>query len=505
MPKGRLAGYWDRVSLARPSNALSVSLLLLTGCVGQADLPPPAEPPGSHNPEEGTGSEGSEGSEVWSPTEEAVAFKPTAVTLDLERRYQVLTGFGAALAWYQDRVLDNGPEGIFETLFPELGIDILRLRNRFERSEESDGRVDQDVEILERATEALGHPPILLMTSWSPPAALKASGAERCRGNADCTLRKEGGQFVYDEFADYWAQSLAFYAEQGIVPDYISIQNEPGFIPPDWEGCKFLAEETDAFPGYGKALAKVHERVQALDPPPKIIGPEVLGLHWGSFERYLSHLDQGLLDVAAHHLYEQGNDGVWDWRSPGPDSYVPHMRDARRATSLPLWQSEFQTDDDKGVDGGFETASLIQHSLVNEDVSAFVYWDMVWAPPGGLVTVRNARDYRIRDQYYSLRHFARFTDPGFVRVGGSAETHDIRVSAFLSPKDDQLTVVLVNAGASGYDVSVALGEFSAGEREAYRTVYRPGRTLAWEELAVSGDSPDVSLPARSIATLVSRL
>ena len=43
-------------------------------------------------------------------------------------RHQSIEGFGASLAWYQDRLVPNPPPGIYQMLFPDLGLDILRLR-----------------------------------------------------------------------------------------------------------------------------------------------------------------------------------------------------------------------------------------------------------------------------------------------------------------------------------------------------------------------------------------
>ena len=92
---------------------------------------------------------------------------------------------------------------------------------------------------MRRATQALGHAPKIMLSSWSPPAPLKADHREDCNNNLDCTLARENGQFVYDQFAAYWIDSLRHYATLGIVPDYITLENELSFIPPSWEGCKF--------------------------------------------------------------------------------------------------------------------------------------------------------------------------------------------------------------------------------------------------------------------------
>jgi glucuronoarabinoxylan endo-1,4-beta-xylanase len=424
------------------------------------------------------------------------------VTLAPAERHQRLEGFGASIAWHLDRVAGNPAPGLYETLFPELGLDILRLRNRYQRSEVDDRDLGQEVEILRRATQVLGHPPRILMSSWAPPAALKANGQERCRANKDCTLRREGGRFVYEKFGDYWRDSLAHYATLGILPEWVSIENEPSFIPPDWEGCRFDPTESADYPGYDRALAAVHAKIAALPRPPKLLGPEVLGIHHGLLERYLAPMNVDLVDGIAHHLYEMGDDKIWDWRNPGPDSFVDEMQGvAAAARGKPLFQTEFSTQDDHGVDGGFETAWLIHHSLVEEGAVAFLYWDLVWQPSGGLVSV-SGRSYKIRDQYYALRHYARFTDPGYVRVGARSDAAPVRASAFLSPDGAQLAVVVLNTGKAPADVRVDAGGFAPARSAVTRTVFHPPRSETWTDLGPLAPGGSVPLPPRSVATVV---
>lgn len=423
------------------------------------------------------------------------------VTIVTTERYQTLEGFGASVAFYIERAVGNTPKGLYQALFPELGLDILRLRNRYDRSDPHDGDLTQEAEIVERATKALGHRPEIMLSSWSPPAALKANGTERCRHNVDCTLRKENGQFVYERFGDYWHDSLVRYAALGIVPDYVTIQNEPDFIPPDWEGCKFLPSETAQYPGLGRALEAVHDRISSLPSTPRLLAPEVIGVHSKKVNQYAAGMNFDLIYGVAHHLYEKGDDGIWDWRSPGPDSFIAPMRDAVvAARGKPIFETEFQTDDDHGIEGGFETAWLIHNALVEEGVVAFLYWDLVWTPGHGLVSVDGAR-YTLRDQYYSLRHYSRFTDPGDVRVAAHSDGPELRVSAFLSPAGDRLTVVVLNTGEHPVDARVHAADFAGAPATVYRTIYRPGDSEVWRELGLSaGDA--VRLPSRSIATVV---
>ncbi|HMA91633.1 MAG TPA: glycoside hydrolase family 30 beta sandwich domain-containing protein [Polyangiaceae bacterium] len=424
------------------------------------------------------------------------------VSLNPAETYQTLEGFGAAIAWYLSTVSGHtkGAE-LYQVLFGDLGLDILRMRNAFGRSEFTDAV--REKKILEAATASIGRRPKVLMSSWSPPAALKANGLETCTGEATCTLKKTDGAYVYTEFANYWFDAVNAYRNVGLVPDWISIQNEPDFIPTGYEGCKFRATETAEFPGYGQALAAVATKLNTMSDPPKLIGPELIGIHWQKMPTYMSALDKSLLWAAAHHLYERGTDGICDWRTPGPDSYLAPMLEAKSAVgTLPVFQTEFATDDDNGTEGGFEVAWLIHNSLVEEGVSAWLYWDLVWGAGRGLVSVPDANSYSIRDQYYSVRHYARYTDPGDVRIGATASSAAVRVSAFRSPDQKRITLIVLNTGTSEERISVAFGGFTAASSLVIRTVYVPGSSVRWETQAPIAQGGVVVLPSRSVATVV---
>ena len=439
------------------------------------------------------------------PTTPAAPPPPIAATVTIApgERHQTLEGFGASVAWHQEKIVgDRAPAGIYDVLFPELGLDIIRFRNRYQRSKPEDANLAEEVEILRRGTAALGHPPKIMLSSWAPPAALKADGHEDCHGNRDCTLAKENGHFVYQKFARYWADSLRHYAELGIVPDTITIENEPSFIPPSWEGCKFDPSETADYPGLDRALVAVHDELARMSPPlahpPRMLGPEVLGVHAHLVQQYLAPMNLNLVDGVAHHLYEKGSDGIWDWRMPGPESFADPMRGVAAATTKPLWQTEFQTDEDKGIDGGFETAWLVHLSLAEEGVVAFLYWNLVWNSPGGLVSVEGS-NYKVRDQYYALKHYARFTDPGDVRVGARSDAPTIRATAFVAPRGDRLTIVMLNTGQEAANVRVDVGGFAFARADGFVTVFRPGASQTWKTIDARGS---IALPSRSVSTIV---
>jgi glucuronoarabinoxylan endo-1,4-beta-xylanase len=437
------------------------------------------------------GAGGSGGSEAAEP--EPIE---ATLTVDVGQRFQIIEGFGASVAWYGDWLTTHPRKReLYELLFRELGLDILRLRNAYR---EIGGNFDPvAAELVSEATSSLGHAPRVLLTSWSPPARLKANGKTDCRGESTCTLKQENGSFVYSDFADYWLQALHAYAGLGVNPTWISIQNEPDFIPPSWEGCRLDATE-GTYPSYQKALAAVRAGLERDQLRVGVLGPEVTGLKGDKVQSYAASLDLDLLDGIASHLYEGQS-----WRLP--DSYLPEMRGvAAQMGAKPIFQTEFSIP---GGAGAFETAWLIRNSLVELGASAYLYWDLIWTGEDGLISIedpqqigqwRTAKGYRIRDTYYSLKHFAAFTEPGDERVAAVSAEPAIAPVAFRSDDGRRLTVVALNTGQQSYRLRVDVPDASYSGGELYRT-------SAVERCQAVGSfiaGQSFTMPPRSIATVV---
>jgi glucuronoarabinoxylan endo-1,4-beta-xylanase len=440
------------------------------------------------------------------------------LVVDVGKQHQTLVGFGAAVAWYANAITGFASDApINDIAFRDLGLDIIRLRDRYGRQDQNNSSVITDeVTIVERATASLGHPPKILLSSWSPPASLKASGRENCsdsdaNNGLNCTLRKGESGFPYDEFAKYFVDSLDYYADAGIVPDYLSIQNEPNFVPNGWEGCYFAGSESALYPGYDKALSAVRNALASVADAPALIGPETISLDNDALDEYVTNDTQSLYAGVAHHLY---SGKAWQ----DPDSQLSLMRSATdTAGNLPLFQTEFDTQNASGSDGGFETAWVMHNSLAVEGLSAFLYWGLVWSggptqdPSGGLIWV--TRDsttkeysYKLRDHYYAMRHFARFTDPGYVRVDASSTLASVRVSGYLAPDSSQLTLVLLNVSSKDAPVKLdTLTGYSGRYTSAYRTLFRPAEPAAaeyWQQQEGFDLTQQFTLPPRAVLTVV---
>jgi glucuronoarabinoxylan endo-1,4-beta-xylanase len=302
------------------------------------------------------------------------------VTLNLDERHQTLVGFGGAVAFYTN-FLSARSDDIFTVLFADLGIDILRIGNWYQNQPATGTTTTTAftdsaiVAVVQKARAALGHAPKLLMSSWSPPAYLKSNATTKgTRGS----LIQSGGVFQYGPFADWWVRSLAAYAAQGVVPDYISIQNEPDFFNAGWETCQLDAAEGAINAGYGRALDAVATAIQgsSLASKPEIVGPETAGVGNNAVQRYLANMAAAQFSTVAHHLYNGGGGG----NDPAPDSYATpstNVASAAAAAGKPIFMTEYAP----AAPSLFNTAWMIHDALTTESASAYIYWGLIWAPP----------------------------------------------------------------------------------------------------------------------------
>jgi glucuronoarabinoxylan endo-1,4-beta-xylanase len=426
------------------------------------------------------------------------------ITVDTGTRYQIIVGFGGSAVYYVSNVVNRtiADDDIYRALFSDLGLDILRIGNWYQNETEtgtSETTPFSDVDavtLVKHATKDLGHAPKILMSSWSPPAYLKSNGDTN---NGD-TLVDSAGAYHYAEFGQWWLKTLAEYASRGVEPDFIGIQNEPDWSA-SYQSCLFDTDE-GLHAGYPQALDAVHGAIAAssLHLKPAIWGPEPVGIGYDRVETYLATLDLGNLDGIAHHLYHGGGPGD----RPPAESFDASMRNVASAAATagkPLFMTEYS-----GSPSMVETALMIHESLVVEGVSAYIYWPLFWgvesATPTSLLTVEDpaapyttAKGYTINDNYYSLKHYAKWVESGWVRVEATSTVTAVKVSAFASPDGKQLSVVLINSDEVAHNVDVSTGTFvPAG---AFRTSGAIERTAA----LTLGSNNVIAMPAKSLGTL----
>ena len=430
---------------------------------------------------------------------------PARAEVDLTNPRQVIQGFGGALAFYTNWVTAHpNKQDIYKALFDPvdgLGISWLRLQNVY-RYQAAPALDPDGIEFVKAANQLRSTPISIFMSSWTPPASLKSNGAEGCPNTKNCTLAKVDGAYNYAGFATYWADSINAYRNAGVDPGYISIQNEPDWIA-DYGSCQFNPSESATngvqYAGYDKALDAVYRAFQVLPNPPKIAGPEVLGIGFNDVQRYMAALDPRQVDALAHHLYHGGSE-------TNPDTFNPVFDTLDKSYSaLPRFQTEF----DRG--SAFNTAWLIQNALTVEEATVYLYWSLVWPNTNDLIYIDFPWDktkwtepmgWKKNDSYYAVKHFSSYIQPGFQRYAMKADHPALRLSAFTSPDSTRLVAVFINTSKTE---TVAPTMIADGYTPYLAQIFRSNFAETGERFAAIGgldDGGSFTLPPRSVATVV---
>ena len=404
-------------------------------------------------------------------------------TVDTGEVHQTMEGFGAAVAWEVWQLYNHSQKSeVYNYLFKELGMDILRLRNIYDRGE--DYIFGLYGEIVDSFYSKSTNDPKILISSWSPPVELKSNGQLGNGGTLDSTL---GGEFRYGEFARYWIDALNEFEEYGIVPDYVSIQNEPTYTA-SWASCRFAPTETDTLAGYDQALDSVYNRSQELASPPMFLAAEVHGIGYNTFQNFANQFNRPeSIYGYAYHLYHGGDGNV------NPDAFNGNLSAiASGYSNKPIFQTEY----DYG--GWFNTGWLMHNCLVYGNVSGYFYWAAVWSGGGGnpLIRLNSGSIYTLEQVYWVFRQYSKAIHSGWKRVGASVDEDSLKISAFVSPESDELSIVILNVSHNESSVDLDVSDFDISGANMLRTSEE-------EKCDYVGDynGSTVDLPARSVTTI----
>jgi O-glycosyl hydrolase len=419
--------------------------------------------------------------------------------------HQAIDGIGGSIAYYTNWLTAHpNKELIYDTLFTGLGLSGFRIANW---AQDLDADLSNDAEILSQAQQRLGSRFSLVMSSWSAPAGLKANNSiNGSKGGVKASLKKENGAFVYNQFGQWWKQSLDKYHALGIYPHYISIQNEPDYDA-DYEATIFNPEESSDVASYGMALQAVAAAISGMGNKPKIIGPETLGIGWNATQNYVNALDKGLLDAYCFHYYHSGITTSTD-RYSAPDDFTAAMEGlASELSDKPMFMTENCSMREQAPDDAIYLAWIMANAFNINRVSAYLFWDLIWnAAEGGAIGVENPWEsfstplgFSINPEYHALRHFSKFIQKGWLRLGISSTAADVLAAAFRSPQADAYTIVMINKGDTGREAGLALPAGAPSGGTITQTV--PSSNIWSKNNGAYAASQTISLPARSITTV----
>jgi len=421
------------------------------------------------------------------------------VSIDAGTRYQTIEGLGGAVCFYNGWFTAHPfKQEIFDHAFTGLNLSMLRLGNWWR------GVDDQDTatyEIVAAARQRLGADLPILMSSWSPPAYLKSNGEV---GNGG-TLIQVNGAYDYAGFANYWYASLQDYIAHGVTPTWIGIQNEPDWTA-DYDSCRFNPSEDpvngEYFASFALAQDAVYQVLQSMSSPPKLLGPECVGLYGNAagLRNYMAQMNPDTFYGVAHHLYGGSTDGT-------PDGYNSAFTTVLNSSNAlfpgkPRFMTEF--GDIKGL---IPCANLIHNSLVVEQVSGYNHWSLMWPGDIGLVEIEfpwgagdwvSPKGYWLNESYWSMKHYSYFVEPGFRRVKANSNNSGVLAFSCLSPDSRRLVTVLINRNETdSAAVTLDPASFAYDTSAVYQTVGEEH----FASLGPIGGS-QIILPAYSLTTIV---
>jgi glucuronoarabinoxylan endo-1,4-beta-xylanase len=432
------------------------------------------------------------------------------VSINPDRTAQELVGIGASMLYDDDAIIAHPLKSeLYDVMFRDSGLDIFRFRARF--NGDNPEVLVAAGEIVAEAEARMERPPLVLLTSSSPAPNLKQNGVRFCpQTDPTCTLtRNAEGGFDYAGYAEYWRSTLEAYEGAGVIPQFLSMQNNPDWLPgiPDGgEACRFLPEEgtetitlTDGstveaeFPSYMTALEAVRLAIQPLGRDYTFVAPEAGNL--AALADYYDVLREGGFEMIAYHLF--GN-----YPPNLPFDALEELETFSREAGAPHIQTEMGAN-------GIDTAILLHHTLVTAGGAGYIQNQLMSQaidPGGGSPIGSDGVTFEIQPAYHALAHFARDTDPGWLLAEAESGSEDVLASAWVSPDAARLTIVLVNQGERYTDVEVdAPTEWRAALESAVvtRTVF----TGVERSVALGTLPPNrvLRIPGRTAVTIAARM
>ncbi len=429
------------------------------------------------------------GPEIDAP--KVIPAKPTAKgAIKINKRHQKIEGFGASGAWYTKNLLNHKKKDeLFNLLFKELGLDIFRIGNYYDVDKEA---FNETMEVAKKGEAVLNRDLKIMISSWSPPPYLKSNG-----NIIGGTLKKINGKFVYDDYANWWYNSIIACIQSNVNVDYINLQNEPDYEAP-WNSCIFTPSETvdTSIAAYDKAYETVWKKLNAEmgTKMPKMLASETSSL--GNAKRYAGYLkDKSQFYGIATHLYDCSGCGS------APDRFIPSMTSFNNFVSQlgnkPVFQTEFE--DEPGTwEDALNTALVMHNSLTIMNAASYLYWDLFWGQGTALISMDDADTYTIKPTYYTFKQYSAFIHSDWQRVEASTNNTGLRISAYVNPDNNILTAVIINT-TENTDISLnlAFDNFKIAKGE----IYRSSKEENCKYVGIYTGKTKLKIPANSVTTL----
>lgn len=437
------------------------------------------------------------------------------VTLDTRKTYQVIEGFGASAAWWPTWICDFPREEqlrMLRLLFTNegAGLNIYRynipagsgesITDPYRRTpdlEVSPGVYDFKTDAIGigfmRDAREMGIERFVLFAN-SPPARMTRNGMTSGGDNGASNIDLNAA----DDFARYLVDITEHLKAELDLP-YVTLSpiNEPQW---DWgkdrrhqEGCQYTPEEV------ARTIRAVYDEVRRRGLDIEVEAPESGA--WDKSEDYAKALfsDPVLndaMDTFAVHSY-------WSNRR--------HKREftewfTKQYPDKTISMTEFcqmKPIHDTGIDGGLHLANVIHDDMTIGSVITWQWWlaiatggyadGLIYADP-------KTKKIEVTKRLWVMAHYARFIPPGSQRIEAATDDPSIQVSAYLAPDAGSIATVLTNHSEADVKIHIDMKHGEAIQPDIY-WLTTDDQDLA--EQSIEGGT--ASLPARSIATVVTKL
>ena len=396
---------------------------------------------------------------------------PNAVFVDESQVYQTIEGFGASFTdsaafLLNQKVPASQLDAVMIDLFGRptgIGVSFVRnpmgasdlARNIYSYDDLPPGQTDPNLDSFSIAHDLADIIPLIrkarqinpdlkiMANPWSPPGWMKTSGS------------MIGGSLspsMYTTFANYFVKYIKAYEAAGIPIDYISVENEPLYVPNDYPGLsmdpttQLVVLRDYVLPAL--SAANINTRVlvydhnwdrpdypqMVLSDPVLAASPQVAGIAWhgyGGTPGAMTTLQTRFPSKGNYETEHSGGTWISDQVRADFDEIVQVMRNWGK--TFVKWS--LALDQNRGPHtGGCGTCS----PLVTVD------------------STTGAVSYNI--DYYTLGHFSKFVLPGARRIY-SSNAEGVVSAAFKNP-DESTVLVLFNETAGTRPVQVVWGNQS---------------------------------------------
>jgi glucosylceramidase len=442
------------------------------------------------------------GNKLTPVTNFAASENTSKITLNPNKKYQTITGFGGsfteASASLLNRLGEDNRAKIIEAYFGESGAKYSLTRTHMNSCDFSLGQysyapVEDDVELkhfsivedkddiipmIKDAMSVSKEGFKIISSPWTAPPWMKDN------------KEWKGGKLLpkyYDTWALFFSKYLEAYKAEGIDIWGFTVENEPLGNDNNWESMHFSPEEMTNFVQYhlGPKLESDLHNV-------KILGYDQNREHLNEWvdAMYKNEASSKYFDGTAIHWYastfEVFPEALQYAHDKAPNKYLIQS-EACVDSEVPKWQDDNWYWKKEATDWGWDWAPEKDKHLhpkyapvnryardiigcLNNWVDGWIDWNMVLDKQGGPNWFKNwcvapvivdpeVDEVYFTPLYYVMSHFSKYMRPGATVIDVDNTDSELMLAAVKNP-DESIVLVVFNESNTSKGLSILLGEKS---------------------------------------------